>query len=85
MRRRTARRQLQRETPSWLVELEQKVVALGRDHQFGTMLEEIRTASRMHGVPYEELGRTVAGLAIALGHVQPLPVEIPTGGAPLND
>lgn len=85
MRPRTARRQLQRETPRWLLELEAKVVELGKAHQFGTMLEELRTASGTHGIPYEELGRTVARLALDLGHVQPLPVEIPTGGPPLND
>lgn len=85
MRPRTARRQLQKETPRWQRELVSRMVELGAAQQFGTMLEELRTASRTHGVPYEELGRTIARLAIDLGLVQPLPVEIPTGGPPLND
>ena len=89
MRPRTARRQLARETrreaPAWLLELELEVKTLGAAHQFGTMLERIRTASHTHGVPYEELARQVARLALDLGHVRPLPVEFPTGGPPTND
>jgi hypothetical protein len=87
MRARTARRQMERETrketPKWLLDLELEVKELGSNHQFGTMLERIHTASATHGVAYEELCRTVARLALDLGHVRPLPM-IPQG-APLND
>jgi len=84
MRTRTARRQLRSETPRWLLELEQRVRELGTAHQFGTMLEAIREASRMHGTPYPDLCRQVARLALDLGHVQPLPVEFPQEAPTLN-
>ena len=43
-------------------------------HQFGTMLEAVRTAARERGVELVELQTAVARTAVREGIVRPLPV-----------
>lgn len=68
----TQREKLRKATPQWKLTLMKEALALGKAHQFGTMLGRMRTAAAVHKIPYEDLLREMGRLAVDLGEVTPL-------------